>query len=266
MNNGPPDDGAAQVSRCSGDLVSTARAHAALIEAEAEKAEATGTLTSSVVEAFREGKLLWTLVPSVLGGLEADIVTFLEVIEEVSRSDGSAGWSLMASALSTGFAGSYLGDAAAHEVFSSHDAAVFAGMPAPVGKARSAKGGYVVAGRYQFASGSGYANWLLSGSRVSEGNEQGKQLVYCLPKAEVRMLGGWDVLGLEGTGSYDYEVSERFVERGCTFDFASPVPQRGGPMYRLGIPVLGSSGHAGVAIGIARRALEEIARDRKSVV
>jgi alkylation response protein AidB-like acyl-CoA dehydrogenase len=30
-------------------------------------------------------------------------------------------------------------------------------------------------------------------------------------------------------------------------------------MYRLGIPVLGSSGHAGVAVGIARRALEEIA-------
>ena len=107
MNNGPAGDEAVHANRCSGDLLSTARAHAALIESEAEKAEATGTLTSSVVEAFRQGNLLWTLVPSVLGGVEADIVTFLDVLEEVSRSDGSAGWSLMASALSTGFAGSY---------------------------------------------------------------------------------------------------------------------------------------------------------------
>ena len=167
----------------------------------------------------------------------------------------------MANALSTGFAGSYLDDAAVAEMFGpATDGVVAAGMPAAAaGQARAVDGGYVVSGRYQFASGSGHANWLICGSVVGEGAEQGKHIVYCVPKDSVSMLGGWDVIGLEGTGSYDYEVTERFVHQGRTFDFSAPVPRRGGPLYGLGVQVLGSAGHAGVAIGLARRALEEVA-------
>ena len=68
---------------------------------EAAAAEAAGRMTQPVVDAFTEHGLFALMVPSVLGGAEADIVTTLEVLEEVCRADGSTGWSLLANVTST---------------------------------------------------------------------------------------------------------------------------------------------------------------------
>ena len=42
-------------------------------------------------------------------GEEADLPTVLEVYEEVCRADGSAGWTLLANATTSAFAGAYTG-------------------------------------------------------------------------------------------------------------------------------------------------------------
>jgi alkylation response protein AidB-like acyl-CoA dehydrogenase len=71
-------------------------------------------------------------------------------------------------------------------------------------------------------------------------------------------VGNWDVIGLVGTGSYDYVVPEQYVDSGFTFDLIGGRPQRGGPIYRLGVLGLALIGHAGFALGIGRRALDEV--------
>ncbi len=68
----------------------------------------------------------------------------------------------------------------------------------------------------------------------------------------MEFLGNWDVVGLSGTGSYDYELAEQFVDTDWTFSLTSAVPQRGGPVYRLGVLVLTSIGHCGFALGVGR--------------
>src|SRR5579871_801799 len=95
-----------------------AAALAPLIDAEAAGADAAGTLTGPVVAALGDAGLFGLLVPASLGGMEADAVTTLLVFEELSRADGSTGWSFLANVTTTAFAAAYTGDAAVKEMFS----------------------------------------------------------------------------------------------------------------------------------------------------
>ena len=81
---------------------------------------------------------------------------------------------------------------------------------------------------------------------------------YFVPRREVEFLGGWDVMGLIGTGSYDYAISERVVPAGFTFSITNPDQHRGGPLYGLGVLGMTSIGHAGFALGVSRRAIDEV--------
>src|ERR1700755_3465051 len=90
-------------------LLERAHALAGLIETEAIATEAGGTLSAATIEAFRDSELFWMLVPEELGGAGTDILTAMEVVMELSRADGSTGWSLMVNAVATALAGAYCG-------------------------------------------------------------------------------------------------------------------------------------------------------------
>ncbi len=77
------------------------------------------------------------------------------------------------------------------------------------------------------------------------------------PKAEVTLQGGWDVMGLVGTGSYDYTV-DTHVPSDFAFALLEAEPRRGGAVYQLGVMGLTAAGHAGFAIGVGTRALAEV--------
>ena len=253
------------------DPVACARTLAALIDSEAPSADATGTMTQPVVAALAEAGLFGLLVPRSLEGTEADATTTLAVFEELSRADGSTGWSFLANATTTAFAAAYTGDRAVKEMFGGPTMPIHAGMLGPRGEAKTVKGGFLVHGRFSFASGSGHAGWIGAGTLVTDGGEpvrsgQGvpEMRVVFVPRDRVEFLGNWDVVGLSGTGSYDYELAEQFVDTDWTFSLTSAVPQRGGPVYRLGVLVLTSIGHCGFALGVGRRSLEEVARISRS--
>jgi hypothetical protein len=79
------------------------------------------------------------------------------------------------------------------------------------------------------------------------------------PKHEIEVKGNWDVLGLRGTGSFDYATreGELFVpEDMCWMLEARPF--RGGIQYTAGIVALATWGHTGWALGVGRRTLDEL--------
>jgi alkylation response protein AidB-like acyl-CoA dehydrogenase len=244
--------------------IERARALRPLIEANAERAELHGTMTAEVVDAVAEAGLFWVLVPAEVGGLEADAVTALEVFEELAYADGSTGWSTMANATTSCFAAIYTGDEAAAAMFADRPA-VHAGMLGPMGQASRVDGGYVVSGRYQFGSGSGHANWLGAGvmemvdgePAVSELGLPAMRVVF-LPRERAEFLGNWDVMGLAGTGSYDYVVDEVEVPEAFSFLLLEASAKRGGPVFDVGLFALTAVGHAGFALGVGKRALEEV--------
>ena len=247
------------------DPLASARALAGLIISEADRTEQGGTLSPAVVDAFRDG-MFGLLVPAELGGTEADAVTTLAVFEELSRADASTGWTLLANTTTSGFAGAFCSDEAVKEMFSV-PSPVHGGMLGPRGQAVPTDGGFRVSSRFSFGSGTGHAQWVGAGTMVSVdgspamGADGLPQMRVCfLPRDAVQFLGNWDVLGLIGTGSYDYAIDDVFVDEGYTFPLIGAEIRRGGAVYRLGVLGLTSIGHCGFALGVGRRALEEAAR------
>jgi indole-3-acetate monooxygenase len=235
-------------------MLETARRMTPLIESEATAAEAAGRMTQPVVDAFTESGLFALMVPAALGGAEADVVTTLEVLEEVCRADGSTGWSLLANVTSTAFAAAYCSDAAVKEMFEGDLPPVHAGQFAPRGTATTVDGGLRVSGRYSFASGSDHAGYLAGGAI----DDNGRMLAMFVPKDRAVLLGNWDVLGLAATHSVDYEIPEQVIDAGWTFPLLEAEPRRGGATYRLGVLSITAVGHCAFALGVGRRALEEI--------
>ena len=71
-----------------------ARALAPRIRERAAEIEATRQLPRELVLEIASARLFRVALPEAEGGLGADVLTTLHVIEEVARADGSTGWCL----------------------------------------------------------------------------------------------------------------------------------------------------------------------------
>jgi alkylation response protein AidB-like acyl-CoA dehydrogenase len=79
-----------------------------------------------------------------------------------------------------------------------------------------------------------------------------------LPVTAVQIHDNWQVMGLQGTGSGDFSVTDLFVPEGFSWDVQQARPQRGGPLYRLGMPAFVTNEHVAFALGVGRRALDTL--------
>ena len=70
----------------------SARTLAPQLSARAREGERLRTLPADLVDALRTAGLLNLTTPRALGGRELSPLRAIEVIEELSRADGSAGW------------------------------------------------------------------------------------------------------------------------------------------------------------------------------
>lgn len=269
MSNKQTAPAAAIAGHCAGtrehQFVTRARGIGGLIRREAANTENAGTLSAPAVDALRETELFWMLVPKELGGGGADLTTAILAIEEISCADGSSGWVLMANSTMTAIAAAFCGEAAIEAMFGSGQRALTAGMFGPGGKSVEVADGYVGSGRFSFASGSNHADWISAGMLVLEGgqprrlpNGQPEVRVCFVPRDKVKFTGNWDVTGLAGTGSYDYEVPEQHIGRDFTLERTADTPLRGDSVFSLGLAAFACAGHAAVAIGLMKHALIEI--------
>ena len=246
------------------DLLDEIRTLVPLIEDAAASTEALGTMPASVADALRAAGLFDAGTPSSLGGREADIATLLEIFETSAYADGSTGWSLMANISSTAIASVFTSDDGAAAMYPDGASVIAAGMLGPVGVATEEGDGFRVTGKWQFGSGISNANWVGLGAMVHRDGAPATtdsgmpyMVIAFVPRADVELDGGWDVMGLVGTGSFDYHADVH-VPAALVFPLLEAQAQRGGPMYQLGIMGLTAAGHAGFAIGVGLRALDEI--------
>ncbi len=227
-----------------------------ILEAGAKEGEETATLPQASVDALYDSGLLRLKLPRVLGGAEADLVTQLDVLEAVSEIDASAGWCLMIGAASIGGVGAFLADDAIAEIFAHGEPPKTAGVFAPFGQAVPVDGGYLLSGRWSFASGIRHSGWISAGARViTEKEGYPAQIRATMRTSDVKIHDNWRVMGLRGTGSCDFSVEDLFVPTGFAFDVSLTEPLRGGAMYRLGRPAFVTNEHSAFALGVARRAL-----------
>ena len=88
-----------------------------LVEAKADEADRSYHQSDQVIAEFRRTGLYAMLTPNSLGGSELPFVEAMEIVELVSRADGSAGWCLMVGGVVGASAGPFLPDEGARTVY-----------------------------------------------------------------------------------------------------------------------------------------------------
>ena len=203
-------------------------------------------------------------VPKALGGLEVEAAELLRSIEALAVADGAAAWCLMIGATS-GMTAAYLEPETGAEIYAD-PATVTGGVFAPRGRAEIDGEEFVVSGRWQWASGSSHCRWLMGGCLVTE-NGKPRMLEGGVPEARMVLFPAeaatihdtWYASGLCGTGSNDMEVKELAVPRRRSVSIATDRPFHDGPLYAFPIFGLLALGIAAVGLGLARRAIDELA-------
>jgi indole-3-acetate monooxygenase len=256
--------GAQSDDRLRDGLVAAATDLGPLIRENIDRGERERRLPTATVRALTELGVFGLCRSRRLGGLEADPITVLEVVEEIARHDGSAAWC----ALNCGVAGvlqSFMSEAGAREVGSGLDVVVN-GVIAPSGRAVEVDGGYRVTGRWAFVSNCHHCRWLAPASIVFDGDSMstgaaGPEIVMTWIEASDRqIIDTWHTAGLRATGSHDVEVSEVFVPTHRTVPLPLPEPVHDGPLFRFPVVGLWSVGLAASALGIARAAIDDLVR------
>jgi alkylation response protein AidB-like acyl-CoA dehydrogenase len=247
------------------DAIERARALIPLLRAAAPRIEAARELTPDVVAAMHEARLFRLMLPRSLGGEELDPVSLSQVTEAIAMGDASAAWCL-GQGSGCAMSAAYLSPEAARKVFGPANAVLAWGAGAQ-GKAAATTGGYVVTGKWLFASGSRHATWLGAHCKVVEADGRprlgpdGKQVerTALLRREQAAIDDVWHVMGLRGTGSDGYGVTELFVPEAETLNRDNAAERReAAAAYKFTTTLAFAAAFGGVALGIARGALDDL--------
>jgi indole-3-acetate monooxygenase len=256
-----------------GDPLLRARALGPLIDSLLDRIEAERQIPAPLLDALMDAGLYRLLLPRSCNGAETDIVSFFQAIEEIAKHDASVAWCLV-QASGCSMSAAFLRPDVAYDIFGRDPRAVLAWGPGPGARAMICDGGYRVSGTWTFASGGHHATWLGAHAPISEADGTPRRdaeggILYrtmLLPAKEAKFIDVWQVIGLRGTGSDSFTVTDHFVphERSVARNFLAER-QHGGKLYGVPDITVYAAGFAGVALGIARTMFDsfvQLARDK----
>jgi alkylation response protein AidB-like acyl-CoA dehydrogenase len=245
-------------------ILANARALAPEIASRAAEAAALRHLPRDLVDKLKTAGCFRVMFPKSWGGPEMPLPMQVEMVEVLAEADTSAAWCVKIGTDSGLFA-AWLEESAARELYPDIDF-VTAGQAPPNGRALPVDGGYRVSGRWGFGSGCTHADVIVGGCLVessaaarSTGSVFGAaEVVHVLaPASRFEIEDTWFSTGLAGSGSHHYSTKDLFVPAGHVLDLMA-ASGRDEPLYRLPITASVSIPMAGVPLGLARRAIDEL--------
>ncbi|MDQ8951478.1 acyl-CoA dehydrogenase family protein [Acinetobacter rudis] len=212
-------------------------------------------VSQDIIHKLKEIGVYRAFVPKCFGGNEWSPKQFCELIEKLSKADGSVGW-----VASFGMSPAYLGslpESTLEQLYKDSPDLVFAGGIFPPQPAEVTKDGVIVNGRWKFSSGCMGADIVGVGISPQKNNEtQGLPRMAVMPASEVAIEMTWDTVGLKGTGSHDLVVKDVLVKKEWTFVRGEPS-KRPEPFFKYPSLSLATQVLTVVGIGVAAAALEE---------
>src|SRR5712691_1278704 len=237
-----------------------ARKLAPRIRSAANQIDAARELPRELFEALAGAGLFHLAFPRSLGGVELDLPTYVEVIEEIGKADASTGWIVNQNSIFATY-GARMPRDVARAIWVDTPRAVVANTPGATARAIVVPGGYRVTGRQGFSTGCRHAAWLAAHAQIIENgqprleNGQPVPLYLFVPVADAEILDTWRVRGMRGTGTHHFAVNDVFVPAERSLHPANAPLLETGTLYRIPRTLLFASGDASVALGLARTAL-----------
>lgn len=215
-----------------------------------------GHVPRDIVATMKKAGIFRSGTPRKFGGEALAPAPFLAMVERISKADGSAGW-----VAAFGSANTYLAALpieTQRKIYASGPDQVYAGGLYPLQEAKAVPGGWEITGRWHFASGCKGADWIGVGIKDSISPDDGTQkpaLMAVMPASEIEIVDNWNVVGMQGTGSHDTRLKDKFVahEWTCARGAAGLIDE---PLYRYPALAYQAEVHAAVNIGLARAALD----------
>ncbi|AJE44902.1 acyl-CoA dehydrogenase family protein [Celeribacter indicus] len=240
------------------ELVQRAAEAAPAVAEHAQETLALKRPADAAIAAIVEAGLPHMTLPTLRGGSQAATTTQLEAYAAIAEADASTSWvACIYNAVGHMICG--FGDQALDEFLES-EKPYAAGIFAPTGKGRRAEGGYMVSGKYAFASGQHHAGWIFVPMMPEEG---GPPIACLIPKEAFEVQDDWHVSGFIGTGSNAVVLGETFVPDHRTIPFMDIVNGNyresalsGDPYYRQPFVPIMCAVSTGTPLGLARRALK----------
>jgi alkylation response protein AidB-like acyl-CoA dehydrogenase len=226
-------------------------------------------VSDDTTRAFREAGFFKLMQPARYGGYEYGFTAFMDVISELARGCTASAWGCSLGAVHQWLIGTFPKQAQ-DDVWGEDPGAIACGSYAPATLAQAVDGGYMVQGRWLFASNIDNSQWALLGVHFP-GAEKGAppQAGFLLvPRKDWTIEDDWHVAGQAGTGSKAVLIDQPvFVpgHRKLTFAEASSGRPPGAevnanPIYRIpflsAVPVCLVSPVIGTAQGAVEAFIE----------
>lgn len=227
------------------------------IERRRDEFDQVSHVPRDMVAKMKRAGIFRASTPQRFGGDALPPPQFLRILERIAIADGSTAW-----VAAFGSANTYLASLpieTQQHIYATGPDQVFSGGLYPLQPATRVSGGFTVSGQWRFASGCKGADWIgvgIGGTPANSGDANaGKPFTAVFPAHEVEIVENWNVVGMQGTGSHDLRLHDKFVDTQWTF-VRGGQPLIDEPLYRYPAVAYQAQVHAAVNIGLARAALD----------
>lgn len=238
--------------------------HIAVIREQAKVAEETEQLTEAQVLLALQERWFTMLAPAVYNGGEKALPDVVRLEEAIAWTDGSMGW-VVTLCSGAGWFGGFMNTQLAHAVFADPNACL-AGSGAATGIAEESEEGYLVSGKWWYASGAPHNTVFTANCRMVKNGlpltgNNGEPLIkaFAFMRNEVNIVRTWQSFGLVATASHAFEVKELYVPANRLFVIDDHAAVTEGTLYRYPFLQLAEVTLAANLSGMALHFLEEAA-------
>ncbi|MEC3878849.1 acyl-CoA dehydrogenase [Parapedobacter sp. 10938] len=212
-------------------------------------AETQGALTAGQLAIIYDQRWFKLFVPRNLGGLQLPLPEGVRLEEELARIDGSLGWTVTLCAGANLFVG-YMDRSVGETIFSDRRVCL-GGSGQATGKAVDTDGGYVVSGKWRYATGAPHLTHFTANCETKQGVQS-----FFFAQADVRIIEDWNAFGLKATASHSFEVDHLMVDRFQAFSIAPEAATWDDPIYRYPFLPFAEATLAANTLGMTRHFLE----------
>ncbi|HEY9001991.1 MAG TPA: acyl-CoA dehydrogenase [Mucilaginibacter sp.] len=177
------------------------------------------------------------LVPALYSGRELPLPELIRLEESISWADGSVGW-VVTLCCGAGWFGGFLDPEKAKAVFS-NPRVCLAGSGAATGTATISENGYIINGTWKYASGAHHATYFTANCIIKKGDEtlmgeDGGPLIlpFIFNSKDVEVFPAWKYVGMMGTGSDAFKVTNLSVNADCCFKIDPMAAVVNGTLYQ----------------------------------
>jgi 3-hydroxy-9,10-secoandrosta-1,3,5(10)-triene-9,17-dione monooxygenase len=244
------------------DLAGRATELVPLIRKHAAWQEEHRGLHDEVLQAVVDAGLMKMRIPIRYGGYESDARTVCKVISELSRGDGSVGWTAATLCIGAWLTGLFP-DEVQDEVFADPNVRL-GGSISPNGIAVPTEGGVILNGKWPFSTGVLQSQWFVHAALLAAEDSNPVPVIILVPVSDMVIVDDWFTSGLRGTGSVTTLTKDLFVPEARVLPM-TPVIREGRhgslknadtAMWRSPFSPIASAGVSAVPFGMVRAAQE----------